>query len=227
MSLLGKGALAMWWSMAAPVRADFEDWHSHEHFPERLRIPGFRRATRWASADGGEGIFVMYELQEYETVSSAPYLERLNAPTPWSTRMMPYHRDMVRTQCRVLESAGGAVARHALTVRLSPAAGRTGDLRSGLRALIDSVPSRPGLVGAHLLQHQAPPIAATTEQKIRGSADQAADWVLVCCGYDLAVVQALAHDALSAQGLARLGASDASVRDFYTLSYSATPADVP
>lgn len=225
MSLLGKGALAMWWNMAAPMRADFEDWHTHEHFPERLGIPGFRRGSRWASAEGGEGIFVLYELQEYETLSSAPYLERLNAPTPWSTRMMPHHGGMVRAQCRVLASAGGAVARHALTVRLSPAAGRGEELRSGLAALIERMPLRPGLVGAHLLQHQLPPIAPTKEQQIRGSADQSADWVLVCCAYDLAAVQALAGDALSGESLVRLGASAASARGVYTLSYSATPAD--
>ena len=58
MALLGSAALAMWWDMAPEARADFEDWHSHEHFPERLGIPGFRRGSRWCSAAGGEGFFV-------------------------------------------------------------------------------------------------------------------------------------------------------------------------
>jgi TRAP-type transport system periplasmic protein len=31
----------------------------------------------------------MYELEAHETLSSARYLQRLNATTPWSTRMMP------------------------------------------------------------------------------------------------------------------------------------------
>ena len=51
MALLGKAALAMWWDMAADMRKDFEDWHAHEHFPERLGIPGFRRASRWSAAE--------------------------------------------------------------------------------------------------------------------------------------------------------------------------------
>ena len=55
MSLHGKAALAMWWDMSASRRAEFEHWHTHEHFPERLGIPGFNRATRWTSADGDEG----------------------------------------------------------------------------------------------------------------------------------------------------------------------------
>ena len=46
MPLLGQAALAMWWDMAPSARSDFEDWHAHEHFPERLGIPGFHRGTR-------------------------------------------------------------------------------------------------------------------------------------------------------------------------------------
>ncbi len=226
MTLLGNAALAMWWNMAAPSRADFEDWHSHEHFPERLAIPGFRRASRWSAADGGEGIFVLYELDEHETLSSAAYLERLNAPTPWSARLMPAHRDMVRSQCRVLGSAGGAIARHIATVRLSPAAGRADALRAHLGVLSGRLAMRPGLVGAHLLQHETPAMAATTEQKIRGMADRVADWVYLVCAYDTATLQQVIDTELAAPALTAAGAAPASEYGTYTLSYSATPADL-
>src|SRR5215218_3891471 len=134
MALLGRAALAMWWDMAPAMSAEFHDWHSHEHFRERLAIPGFRRATRWTSADGGEGVFQIYELADYAILSSSHYLASLNAPSPWSTKMMPHHRNMVRSQCHVLESAGGNVARHALTVRMSPAAGAGEPLREALKS---------------------------------------------------------------------------------------------
>ena len=68
MALLGIGAVAMWWDIAPAHRAEFEDWHSHEHFPERMSVPGFLRGSRWASAEGGDGFFVMYELEAYETL---------------------------------------------------------------------------------------------------------------------------------------------------------------
>ena len=61
------------------MRTEFEHWHSHEHFPERLGIPGFLRATRWISANGGEGIFVLYELEAHGVVSSPAYLASLAA----------------------------------------------------------------------------------------------------------------------------------------------------
>src|SRR5690606_10746268 len=106
MALLGQAALAMWWEIEAPHRADFQHWHSHEHFPERPGIPGCRRATRGRQVDGGPGVMVTYELENHGVLSSQPYLDRLNAPTAWSTRMMPLHKHMVRSQCEVLESRG-------------------------------------------------------------------------------------------------------------------------
>ena len=226
MALLGKAALAMWWDIAPEVRADFEDWHSHEHFRERLGIPGFRRASRWGAAGGGEGFFIMYELEGYETLSSAPYLARLNAPTPASARLMPHHRNMVRSQCRVLESHGSGTARHALTLRLSPAPGRDAELREYFRALTISLPDRPGLTGAHLLKHQTPDIAVTTEQKIRNNADQVADWVFVACGYDAAALQALGDAELAGAALAAHGAAPGLVSGLYSVSFSAIPPDV-
>jgi hypothetical protein len=226
MALLGTAALAMWWNVAPEVRSDFEDWHAHEHFPERLGIPGFRRGSRWSNASGGEGVFVMYELEGHATLSSPHYLARLNAPSPWSTRMMPHHRNMVRCQSHVLESRGGGVARQALTVRLSPAAGRADDLRAHLKTLIANLVTRPGLTGVHLLQHETPPIAQTTEQKIRGATDQVADWVVVACGYDPAAITALAASDLAADSLVRIGAAPGPVSDIYALACSAVSADI-
>ena len=84
MSLLGKAAVAMWWSVRPEQRSEFGDWHSHEHFPERMSIPGFRRGSRWSSTTDAEGFFVLYELEQYEVLTSKGYLDRLNAPTPWS-----------------------------------------------------------------------------------------------------------------------------------------------
>src|SRR5215475_1009663 len=105
MSLLGNAAVAMWWNVRAEQRAEWGDWHSHEHFPERMSIPGFQRGSRWTSTRDAEGFFATYE-----TLSSKGYLDSLNNPTPWSTKMMPHHLGMVRSQCRIVASFGGGVA---------------------------------------------------------------------------------------------------------------------
>ena len=223
MSLLGSAALAMWWDVAEDVLPEFEDWHTHEHFPERLGIPGFLRASRWTSLDG-DGVFVMYELADHQVLSSPRYVERLNTPSAWSVKMMPHHRNMVRSQCRVLESHGSAIARQALTVRIASVEGRDALLRDALHATIGRLVTRPGISGAHLLQHQRPAIAATTEQKLRGG-DREADWVLVVVGYD---PRALNQVALVEAGAALVegGVAAGVLAALYALSTSATPTDV-
>jgi hypothetical protein len=226
MALLGQGAIAMWWDIASSHRAEFEDWHTHEHFPERMRVPGFHRGSRWAAADGGEGFFVMYELEAYETLVSDAYLARLNAPTPWSTTMMPHHRHMVRSQCRVLESSGGGLSRHALTVRFSPAEGGADRLRPHLRDLAHALSLRPGTTAGHLLQNQTPRIEATTEQKIRGGPDPAADWIFIACGYERAALEALRQGELSDAALVAAGARSGVLSGVYDLSHTNTARDI-
>lgn len=223
MALLGKAAIAMWWDMAPDWRAEFEDWHSHEHFPERMGIPGFQRGSRWADAAGGEGFFVLYELDHYETLVSDGYLSRLNQPTPWSSRLMPEHRNMVRSQCQVLESTGSALGGHMLTLRCSPASGGAQRLRDYLRDQAQACAMRPGTTGAHLLQTRTPDIAATTEQKIRGG-DQAADWIYLVCGYDRQVLEAGLDSALAPAALQAHGAGDVEFARVFTLHHSAESA---
>lgn len=226
MALRGQAVLAMWWDVSAQCRPELEHWHAHEHFAERLALPGFLRASRWTAVDDGEGFFVMYELEDHAVLASAAYVARLNAPSAWSTRMMPLHRGMVRSQCRVLQSHGAVTARHALTIRLAPVVARAEALQRGLRELAAAVSQQPGLVGMHLLRHEAPALAATTEQQIRGNADGAADWVIVACGYELAALRRLEAEQLGQAPLHAMGAAPHSERRFYGLAYSATPSDV-
>jgi hypothetical protein len=226
MSLLGKAAVAMWLNVRAEQRTEFFDWHSHEHFPERLGIPGFRRGSRWSSALDTEGLFILYELEQYETLTSRGYLDRLNAPTPWSTKMMPHHLNMVRSQCRIALSFGGGVAASLATIRLSPQAGRETDLKEMLSGTLRDYADKPGLTGAHLLITDTPKTSApTTEQQIRGS-DSTADWIVLLSGYDPPAVQRAVEDRLSATALRHAGAQERSTAGRYNLSFTMTPLDL-
>ena len=185
--MLGKAAVAMWWDIAPDVRAEWEEWHTVEHMPERLSIPGFLRGTRWTDGDGA--YFVLYETASLDTVTGGAYLERLNDPTPWSRRMMPHHRNMVRSLCLVRSSYGTGVPGMMATLRFS---GQPPEL-----------PRRKGVSGAHYLESQPMPGAPTTEQKIRGG-DATADKVLLIGGYDMAAVQLAASQMLLANTVARI-----------------------
>jgi hypothetical protein len=226
MSLLGKAAVAMWWNIRPEQRSEFGDWHSHEHFPERMSIPGFRRGSRWTSTLDAEGFFVFYELDQYETLTSKGYLDRLNAPTPWSTKMMPHHLNMVRSQCRVEASFGGGVATSLATIRLSSQSGKEAPLYAALGQRLQELASKPGLTGAHLLITDTPKTSSpTTEQRIRGS-DGAADWIILLSGYDPEVLQNMIASEFSSAELHRLGAHEQSMIGHYKLAFTMTPMDV-
>src|SRR5690348_593727 len=117
--MLGRAAVAIWFDTPPHVKAELEDWHTREHMPERLRIPGFLRGTRWIALSGEPSYFVLYEAARLAVLTSGPYLERLNDPTPWSRRMMPHHLHMTRSACRVRASFGAGVAQAMATVRYS------------------------------------------------------------------------------------------------------------
>ncbi len=214
----------MWWHVPPDRRAEFEDWHVHEHFPERLIIPGFRRGSRWAGVAAPESFFVMYELATYDVLTSLQYRERLNAPSPWSLQMMPLHRGMIRSQCLVAESFGGGIAGFVLTIRMSPQPGRTDDLQQTLRSLLSSLRARAGLTGGHLLITQTPEAAATKEQVIRG-ADGVADWIVLAFGYDLDALHTVQANELSAAALVKAGAAPQQTATVHRLSFAMTGED--
>ncbi|MDF0602232.1 hypothetical protein P1J78_15940 [Psychromarinibacter sp. C21-152] len=179
--------------------ADHDDWHSHEHFRERLSVPGFLRATRWIAEDEGPRNFVIYEVTGTDIATSQPYLDRLNNPTPWTSAMMPRFRGMTRGFCEVVAGAGLGLGTAALVLRFTPAAGTEADFTEGLRTVLPDLTMRRGLVAAHLLR-PAPPPPMTREQELRGR-DREVPWLVVVSGYDAAALAPLGD-----LGLTQLGA---------------------
>jgi len=205
--MLGEAAVTMWWDIPREVRKEWEDWHTREHMPERLGIPDFRRGSRWVAASGEPAYFVLYETKDLATITSGPYLHRLNNPSPWSLKMMPHHRNMVRSLCRVRAGFGGGLGQAMATVRFSP----------GERGAPPELGPRDGVTGMSLLESQPMGGLPTIEQKIRGG-DAQADWVLLVCGYDVDAVRAAAGQYRALPG---------AVEGLYRLSYSMTPEDLP
>jgi hypothetical protein len=224
--MLGRAAIAMWWDVAPEMRREVEHWHSREHMPERLAIPGFLRGTRWKSAAGADAYFIIYEARSFATISTGAYLDRLNDPTPWSRKMMPHHLNMVRSPCRVRFSAGAFVARALLTVRLSPHPRRVGAFTRALcDELLPALTARAEIVGAHLLQAADPRGGAiTTEQAIRGR-DATADRVVLVSSYDPGALEALAREELGEDALVARGAAPGAVRGIYAPALSLASAE--
>jgi hypothetical protein len=206
--MLGRAAVAIWCDVAPEIKEEYDDWHVHEHTPERLSIPGFLRGSRWVSVDGRNAYFMLYELESLAVLTAGPYLERLNNPTPWSVKMMPHHRNMVRSMCRVESSFGMGLGEAMLTIRLTHSIGTE---------LLASLPARKGLAAAHLLRDAgAVQGGPTTEQKIRGG-DLSADWIVLVNGYSTDALERLLEE-LS-------GAVPGAITRIYSLAYTLSAAD--
>jgi hypothetical protein len=219
-ALMGKAALAMWWDIAPEDRPGFEHWHSSEHFAERLAVPGFLRGSRWVAVSGAPYYFVLYELTGLDVLSSDAYRERLNHPTPWTTRTMACFRNMTRSQCLVKGSEGGSLARAMRTLRFAPRTGHEQDLREWtVQQVLPALVAKPGITGAHLIENAVPAVPLseqTAEQRLRGG-DATADWVLLVNGYDVDAVLSLAENELNEQFFERNGASSGRLAGVYQL----------
>jgi len=216
MALSGSAAMVLFYGIEASAIADHDHWHTHEHFPERLSVPGFLRASRWVAVDAEPRYLVLYEVEEVAVLGGAPYLERLNNPTPWTTRMMPSFRGMVRGFCGVTASAGDGLGHALASLRYTAKPGAEAGLQQWLAGgVLPAMAARPGLASAHLLAPAAQP-PMTKEQGIRGK-DADMPLVLLATGYDAAALAGAVAELLSDAELSRHGAAAAPVRGSYRL----------
>ncbi|HTT13088.1 MAG TPA: hypothetical protein VMG60_19630 [Burkholderiaceae bacterium] len=204
--------------------AEHDRWHTHEHLPERLSIPGFHRGTRWTATKGGPRYMVLYEVENFETLASEPYITRLNNPTPWTRRMMPHYKGMTRGLCAVLGSFGFGQGSAAALIRFTPEEARAAPLhRWLLEQGLPPVPDIPGLGSVHLLQGSQM-AAMTTEQRIRG-ADRGVDSALILTGYDASAVAECAKTLIHDGDLGSRTAGELSCAT-YCWSYSLARAEI-
>lgn len=82
------------------------EWWTYEHLPERIAIPGFRRARRYysLSENGKSQYLVCYEVSSLDIFTSPAYMDALNNPTPGTQAYMPLMASLNRLVCRVVQS---------------------------------------------------------------------------------------------------------------------------
>lgn len=156
MPLSSTAFLALWNDVDADVEAEYERWHTDEHVPERVGIPGFLAGRRYRSdAADQPRYFTLYDVNDAGVFDSAAYRDVIEHPTPWSATMRPRLRSVVRATCETVSSTNGeagaaaiACARFSCATHVAPDAAALADacLRvAGVRALhlgraLDSVP---------------------------------------------------------------------------------------
>lgn len=107
MTLPGTAFLALWNERAA-TRDDYDVWHTREHVPERLTVPGILAGQRYADGDGPlPSYFTLYSLRDLDVLKSPQYLAVVEQPTSWSLSMRPAMSHWYRRGCDTRFSLGG------------------------------------------------------------------------------------------------------------------------
>jgi hypothetical protein len=103
----GEGFLAIWSDVAAHDLTDYRHWLTREHTTERVTTRGFLASRVFRAVRGDiNRFFILYELEAPEVLDGEAYLARLNAPTPWSQRIMPKLGNFMRGGGVMIARAG-------------------------------------------------------------------------------------------------------------------------
>ena len=174
------GILAVFNDCAPEGYDHFERWYIREHLQERVGVPGFRFGRRYQLVSGGNRqFFAFYEVESPAVLASPAYLERLNAPTPWTTQTMKVaFRNSVRTVCDLRFAAGDLIGSHAAVLRADGAMAPTPEVGD----LVRKMAAEPGIARVQLWTAsptQTP--SDTAEMKTRAKDQLAAGAFVVEC----------------------------------------------
>jgi hypothetical protein len=170
------GILAIFNDCRAGREAEFEAWFQGEHLIERLAVPGFLFGRRHKAISGTPGYFNFYMVETPEVLTSKPYLQRLDHPTPMThTIMSEVFINMNRTVCRRTVRRGHFRGAFAVAARFN----QTPD-QAVLSDVLEKLTADPAVAGGEIwiaLDPAAMPVSM--EEKLRGGDKKIAGALIV------------------------------------------------
>jgi hypothetical protein len=159
------GILAIWNDCRLGREAEFEAWFQGEHLLERLAVPGFLFGRRHAAISGSAGYFNFYLVESPEVLTSKPYLERLDNPTPLTRKVMSeIFINVSRTVCHRTVRRGGFRGAYTVTARFE----ETPDTHR-LTTLANALVQDPAIASAEIWVATDPASQPVSmEEKLRG-----------------------------------------------------------
>jgi hypothetical protein len=77
---------------------EFNEWYNTEHLPALAAVPGVVCARRYRGTGGTQRYVALYHLSAPEVSNSPAW--RKAADTPWTQKLRPHFRDLLRIDCR-------------------------------------------------------------------------------------------------------------------------------
>lgn len=110
-----RGLLCIWTDIEPEHDLDFNRWYDREHMQERVAIPGFQSARRFAATSAcPRSYLALYYTDNLGVFQSQPYLSAFANQTAWSrenfTRMRGTQRRVGRLSVEAGIGEGGALA---------------------------------------------------------------------------------------------------------------------
>jgi hypothetical protein len=184
----GNAFLAIWSDVPRERETDYLHWLTREHVFERLSVDGFLgvRVYRQSRRDIRR-YFIHYRLSSADVLTSEPYLQRLNSPSSWSGRIMPFLENFARGGGRVLAEAGRGQGGVLAAIRLdSPAH----DLEA---ETLDGIADMDRIAAVRLLETDIDGTAVQTHEKTMRTKDESFPGLLLIEGLDEQAVQEAAR----------------------------------
>jgi hypothetical protein len=170
------GILAIFNDVRPGREAEFEAWFQGEHLLERLAVPGFLFGRRHQAISGSCGYFNFYLVESPAVLTSKPYLERLDNPTPMTKKVMSdIFINMNRTVCRRTLRKGGFRGAYAVTVRFN-----TAPDEAAVKAALDAMTADSKAAGGEIwiaLDPKGMPVSG--EEKLRGGDKKIAGCLMI------------------------------------------------
>lgn len=196
------GLIVIWNDILPESRENFLEWHSREHIPERVSIPGFLQGQRWFDESAAPQYLTIYATADTSVLTSPAYLARLNSPTPWTQRSVADFRNTSRAAGTLVwhssEATGGVI----LTARFEIAPDQALALaRQWAGGPLVSLAQRPGIARVRVAVSAASASQLqTAERAVRSGDIKEPSLIVLVEGYgDIASVQR-AYDSVELSG---------------------------
>ncbi len=217
MPLRGRAFNAMWSGLLKGYERELDRWHTIEHMPERVGVPGWLRGRRYMTTKAdGHAMFILYEASHVGAFCSPAHLASLNNPTEWSKRVQPGLVNFIRSPCQTLISIGDGIGGALAAIRISGEIKEKIEPTQRLMSAAPAIAQLHGVTAVHVGQCVVSDISGTAEAKLRENIADNVSFVVLVEGIGVPELESVTPQLLDIASAASSGTCESGV---YRLAY--------